>query len=64
MKKKNLPKNDDRGFLARLTIALAPQDELIAHRSREITKGHKNSGEKAEEKTHARNSAARFLGFV
>ncbi len=64
MEKKKLLMNDKRSFLARLAVALAPQDELVAYRAREIIKDQVNSGEKGEVPTAIPEQSARFLGFI
>jgi len=64
MKKKNLPTTDKRGFLARLTVALAPQDELVAYRAREITRNQNAPAEEIEMTISSNDRAARFLGSI
>lgn len=64
MKKKNLPMTDNRGFFARLAVLLAPQDELVAYRAREIVKKQDSSREKLKASARAPKRSARFLGFI
>lgn len=64
MEKKKLLIEDNRSFLERLVVALAPQDELVAYKAREIVKAQAVLNEKNEVSTTVPERSARFLGFI
>ena len=64
MRQKNLTNKDNRNFLARLTVALAPQDELVAYRAREVSRKQAGLKEKTEISVSVPERSARFLGLI
>lgn len=64
MKKKNLGIVDNRSFLARLTVLLAPQDDLVAYKAREIVKSQEAKSENEPVAVADSDRAARFLGSI
>lgn len=64
MAKKNLSIRDNRGFLARLTVLLAPQDTHVACEARKITRTQNTSAVEKEITISTNDRAARFLGSI